>query len=99
MKVHKDVQRKQSRQGAFNLDLPPAGLQTQPLVISPLRKGPPAREQRKAAVHLPAENAAGSPTPGRKLVPISDEEVEQRIHHLMEKERQNMSELIVISGI
>ena len=44
MKVHKDVQRKQSRQGAFNLDLPPAGLQTQPLVISPLRKAPQQRE-------------------------------------------------------
>lgn len=42
-------------------------------------------------MHLPAEHAAGTPTPGRKLVPISDEEVEQRIHNLMDKERQNLS--------
>ena len=85
LKVHQDVSRMQSREATtFDLDL-----QSQQM-LSPSKAG---RDTKRTSVSL-LEHSSVPVSPTRKLVPISETEVQSRIFSLMEKEKRSVSKRV-----
>ena len=85
LKMHQNFSRQDSRDATFDVD----GTTSQ--LLSPSKAD---RQSRRTSASV-AEQQTAVQSPLRKLVPISETDVQSRISSLMEKEKRNQSNPLV----